>query len=130
MVKKIKRQLTGSIKNLNENNLELIETNCILNKNKITYNKDNIIHNIYVKDNYIVVKRENETFSQQMIFSKNKKNLSSYLLKENNFNIDIELENIDNKVEYENNLIKRIYIKYKVCETKVIYEYELNIGGK
>ncbi len=128
-MKKIKKKIQGNIKNITEKSTNPINEYCIINKNKITYNKDNITHTIYIKDDTLLLTRENEIFKHGMLFNKGKTKLSSYYLKENNLCLDIPIETIDMSIIYNNEIPEKIYIKYKVSDNDNIYEYKVTIGG-
>ena len=63
-------------------------------------------------------------FINTFIFDKNKKNsISNYLIKENNCDVDIDIDVIDLKIDDD-----IIYIKYLISETNCIYEYKLEMS--
>lgn len=124
VVEKIKKLIKGYLKNTTENTCECYETQAIINKNKINYILENTKYTIYIKENKIILIRENNEMKNILTFSKNRSILSEYIIKENNLSVYIEIETIDYIIE--ENLI---YIKYKVIDSNCIYEYKINIGG-
>jgi len=118
----IRKKIKGYLKNITEKKTEIIEENAILNKDKLTYVKNNIKHTIINKNKDIILIRENKDFKNILTFSQNRSILSEYIIKENNLSVFIEIETI--KIEKEEN---RIYIKYKIVESDIIYEYKITM---
>lgn len=52
-----------------------------------------------------------------------KNSISNYLIKENNCDVDIDIDVIDLKIDDD-----IIYIKYLISETNCIYEYKLEMS--
>lgn len=121
-MKKIRKKINGYLKNITENEIELINENAILNKNKLTYIKDNIKHTILYKENEIVLVRENKDFKNILTFSKNRSILSEYIIKENNLSLYIEVETLE--IIKENN---ELCITYKIVDSDIIYKYKITM---
>ena len=67
--------------------------------------------------------RDGADFINIFIFKKKKKNsISNYLIKENNCDVDIDIDVIDLKIDDD-----IIYIKYLIRESNCIYEYKLEM---
>lgn len=122
VVKKIKKLIKGYLKNITENEIELIKEKAILAKNKLTYIKDNVKHTILIKEEEIILLRESEDFKNILTFSKNRSILSQYIIKENNLCLQIEVKTIDIKLNEQ-----EIYIKYEIIDSNTIYEYKINM---
>lgn len=118
----IRIKIKGNLKNITENELFEFEEKGIRNKNKIIFSNDNIKSTIKISDNEIILIREGNDFINTFVF--NKKNSScNYLLKENNYDVDIGintfiLESNDNS----------IYIKYEIIDSKCEYEYKIEMS--
>ena len=118
----IKIQIKGHLKSLNNNGTTIIDTKGIKNKNKISYIQNEISHKLTLENNKIYLIRENKEFKNIFEFELNKKNKCYYLLKENNIEIDINIET--QKIENNNN---KIIIIYKVLDSNEIYEYKIEM---
>lgn len=120
VVKKIKKKINGYLKNITDNEYDKINEFAIITKNKLNYIKDNIKHTILFKENEIILIRDSNEFKNILTFSKNRSILSEYIIKENNLCLNIEVETLDlNQTE------KELYIKYKILDSDVIYEYKI-----
>jgi len=118
----IRKKINGYLKKITEQETEIIKENAILNKNKLTYIKDNIKHTIISKEKEIILIRENKDFKNILTFSQNRSILSEYIIKENNLSVYIEVETLElNKKEYE------LCIKYKIINSNIIYEYKITM---
>lgn len=103
----------------NENNI-IQSIEALVNGNIIKYN-DNDINVTLKKDNdNIVMIRENNEYRLKFKFNKSKKEIGSYLLKENNILFDLEI--LTKELIIDEN---KIYILYELNEE--IREFELNI---
>lgn len=81
---------------------------------------EDITHKINITDDNIILIRENKEFKNTLIFSLKNKTVASYILKENNLTLDI---NINTKImEYTDN---KITIKYEVVESNETYEFQI-----
>ena len=111
--------IKGYLKNISEN--EIVNFECKGIKNK---NVDNDVRfNIKINDDNVMLIRDGADFINTFIFDKNKKNsISNYLIKENNCDVDIDIDVIDLKIDDG-----IIYIKYLISETNCIYEYKLEM---
>lgn len=115
--------IKGYLKNISENEIVNFECKGIKNKNKVTYVDNDVRFNIKINDDNVMLIRDGADFINTFIFDKNKKNsISNYLIKENNCDIDIDIDVIDLKIDDD-----IIYIKYLISETNCIYEYKLEM---
>lgn len=115
--------IKGYLKNISENEIVNFECKCIKNKNKVTYVDNDVRFNIKINDDNVMLIRDGADFINTFIFDKNKKNsISNYLIKENNCDVDIDIDVIDLKIDDD-----IIYIKYLISETNCIYEYKLEM---
>lgn len=122
VVKKIRKKINGYLKNITENQLEIIKENAICNKNKIIYSKDNIKHTIIYNEKEIILIRETEEFKNILTFSKNRSILSEYIIKENNLSVYIEIKTLNIK-----KTDKELCVKYEIIDTNIIYEYKITM---
>lgn len=115
--------IKGYLKNISENEIVNFECKGIKNKNKVTYVDNDVRFNIKINDDNVILIRDGADFINTFIFDKNKKNsISNYLIKENNCDVDIDIDVIDLKIDDD-----IIYIKYLISETNCIYEYKLEM---
>ena len=115
--------IKGYLKNISENEIVNFECKGIKNKNKVTYVDNDVRFNIKINDDNVMLIRDGADFINTFIFDKNKKNsISNYLIKENNCDVDIDIDVIDLKIDDG-----IIYIKYLISETNCIYEYKLEM---
>lgn len=115
--------IKGYLKNISENEIVNFECKGIKNKNKVTYVDNDVRFNIKINDDNVMLIRNGADFINTFIFDKNKKNsISNYLIKENNCDVDIDIDVIDLKIDDD-----IIYIKYLISETNCIYEYKLEM---
>lgn len=115
--------IKGYLKNISENEIVNFECKGIKNKNKVTYVDNDVRFNIKINDDNVMLIRDGADFINTFIFDKNKKNsISNYLIKENNCDVDIDIDVIDLKIDAD-----IIYIKYLISETNCIYEYKLEM---
>ena len=115
--------IKGYLKNISENEIVNFECKGIKNKNKVTYVDNDVRFNIKINDDNVMLIRDGADFINTFIFDNNKKNsISNYLIKENNCDVDIDIDVIDLKIDDD-----IIYIKYLISETNCIYEYKLEM---
>lgn len=117
----IRVKIKDFLRNITENQTLKIDSKGIKNKNKITYSFDDVKYTIKTNNNNILLTRESDEFLNN--FSFGDKTCSSYLLKENNFNVDININTID--IDIKDNYI---YVKYEIIDTKCIYEYKIEMS--
>ena len=116
-------KIKGYLKNNTENTTEYFTSNAIKTKNSITY--------IYNKNKYklkkinktLILIRENTEILNVIYFDVKKKISSSYLLKKEDFNIEIDITTIS--IEKGQNYIKILYL---VNDSNNKYEYYLEMS--
>lgn len=112
----------GYLKNISENEIVDFEYKGISNKNKITYvDDDGVKFSIKIGDNEIIVSRDGKGFINTFVFNK-KKSSCNYFVKDNGYDVDIEVNTICMEI-YDN----IIYIKYLIVDSGNIYEYKLEM---
>lgn len=120
VVKKIKKKISGYLKNLMDNHCEMINEIAIYNKNNLSYIKDNVTHIFNIEENKIILTRESKEFKSTLIFSLNETVSSKYLIKETNNCLLIDVKTL--KINKDDN---NLYIKYQVIDSDIIYEYKI-----
>lgn len=118
----IKIRVKGYLKNITDNEIFEIDEKAIKNKNKITFSSDNVKNIIKINDNDIMLIREGNDFINTFVFNKDNSSCN-YYLKENNYDVDIEVKttNLDIDDNY-------ICIKYLVIDSSSRYEYKLEMS--
>lgn len=121
-MKKIKKKIKGYLKNPTEKIYEEINTNSIIEKNKIKYINNDIKHTIIQQKNQITLIRECKEFKNILTFSKNRSILSEYTVNQNNLTIEISVKTLE-LIQTQNS----IYIKYIIEDNKdSIFEYKIS----
>lgn len=118
----IKIKVKGYLKNITENEIIEFEERAIRNKNKITFSCDNVKTTIKINDNDVVMIREGIDFINSFIFNI-KDSSCNYLLKNNNYDVDIDINTIDINIGDDS-----IYIKYLIIDSQCKYEYKLEMS--
>lgn len=114
--------IKGYLKNITENEVIFFEEKGIKNKNKITYTNDTVKYSIRCSDNEIIMVREGNDFINTFVFNKKKSN-SNYFLKDNNCDLDMDVNTI--YFEISDTII---FVKYEIVETGCLYEYRLEMS--
>ena len=118
----IKIKVKGYLKNITDNEKFEFEEKGIRNKNKIVYSCNNIKHTIKINDSDIILVREGNDFINTFVFNVNN-GCCNYFLKENNYEVDIEVNTLNMDINDEN-----IYIKYLVVDSNIEYEYKIEMS--
>ena len=118
----IRIKIKGYLRNITDNEILEFEGKGIRNKNKITYSNDNVKNTIKFGDSEIILVREGSDFVNTFVFNKTNSSCN-YLLKENNYDVDIEINTIIISVNDDS-----IYIKYLVIDSKCEYEYRIEMS--
>ena len=92
------------------------------NKDKITFNNNDIKYSIKCNDNEIMMIRDGNDFVNTFIFNNNNSK-SNYLLKENGYDMDMEV-NVSNMKSND----KLIYIEYEIVSTSCKYEFKIEMS--
>lgn len=115
----IRIKIKGYLKNNTDNELLEFEEKGIKIKNKIIYYNNNVKNTIKFSDKEIILIREGNDFLNTFVFNINK-SYSNYLLKENNYDIDLNVNTSIMNVSDNS-----IYVKYLIVETKCEYEFKI-----
>ena len=118
----IKIRVKGYLKNITDNEMLEIDEKAIKNKNKITFSSDNVKNIIKINDNDIMLVREGNDFINTFVFNKEKSSCN-YYLKDNNYDVDIDINTISMDVNDNS-----ICIKYLIVDSNSEYEYKLEMS--
>ena len=118
----IRIKIKGYLKNNTENELLEFDVNGIKNKNKIVYSCDNVKYTVKISENEIILIREGSDFLNTFIFN-SRKSKSNYLLKNINYDVDIDIVTLSFI-----NMNNTICIKYRVLDTNCDYEYKIEMS--
>ena len=118
----IRIKIKGFLKNITEKEDFFFNEKGIVNKNKISFISDDIKYNVKYSSDEVVMIREGNDFINTFVFNK-KKSSSTYILKDNNYAIEMDI--ILEKMNVIDNII---YIKYVICDTNCTYEYKLEMS--
>jgi uncharacterized beta-barrel protein YwiB (DUF1934 family) len=118
----IKIRVKGYLKNITDNEILEIDEKAIRNKNKITFSSDNVKNIIKINDNDIMLVREGNDFINTFVFNKDKSSCN-YYLKDNNYDVDIDINTIS--IDVNDNSIG---IKYLIVDSNSEYEYKLEMS--
>ena len=118
----IRIKIKGCLKNITDNEIFEFEENGIRNKNKITFNNNNIKYSIKCDNNEIILIRDGDDFVNTFVFNKKNSN-SNYFLKENGYDMDMEV--ITSNIEISDELI---YIEYEIISTSCKYEFKIEMS--
>lgn len=118
----IRTNVNGYLKNITEKDELKFDCKGIKNKDKLIFSFDDVKYSIkYGKDTIILV-REGKDFVNNFIFN-NRKSKVTYLLKDNNYEIELDI-----KTNYINIDDTGILINYEILDTNCLYEFKLEIG--
>lgn len=118
----IRIKIKGYLKNITDNELFEFEEKGIKNKNKITFNNNNVKYSIKCCDGEIMMIRDGNDFVNTFIFNDNNSK-SNYLLKENGYDMDMDV--IVLNMKFNNELI---YIQYEIISTSCKYEFKIEMS--
>ena len=121
----IKVKIKGFLKNLTENEEEIINTSAIIKSNTINYINNDIKYKLILEENQVILQRENNEFTHKIIFNKIKKHKSEYYVKGLHHSLEFNIETLDLKL-----IDKKLNITYKVLETENIYNYVIETSDK
>ena len=121
----IKVCIKGYIKNENENTTINFNAFGIKNENKINYVEKDVVNKIVIEKEKIILIRENKEFKNTIVFKLNEETISEYLLKENNFVIELKIYTI--QMDISNNLL---LINYLVVDSDNQYEFYMEMSEK
>lgn len=118
----IRVKIRGYLKNIDEDEIFKFDEKGIRNKDKITYNDSDVKYTIKIEDKKIIIIREGKDFINTLIFSEIK-STGNYFLKEEGYDIDIDISVIEMNINDNS-----IFIKYKVVDSDVSYEFKLEVS--
>ena len=118
----IRIKIKGYLKNITDNEIFEFEEKGIRNKNKITFNNNNVKYSIKCDNNEIILIRDGDYFVNTFVFNKKNSN-SNYFLKENGYDMDMEV--ITSNMEISDELI---YIEYEIISTSCKYEFKIEMS--
>lgn len=116
----IRKKIKGYIKNITKDTTENISSNAIITKDKITYLNNDIKHTIHIKNNELILIRENNEFKNILTFSLNRSILSEYIVKKEELYLEINIKTLELIITSS-----YIYIKYLILDSNTTYEYKL-----
>lgn len=118
----IRIKIKGYLKNITDNEIFEFEEKGIKNKDKITFNNNNVKYSIKCNNSEIILIRDGDDFVNTFVFNKKNSN-SNYLLKENGYDMDMEV--ITSNIEISDELI---YIEYEIISTSCKYEFKIEMS--
>lgn len=118
----IRIKVKGYLKNITENEIFEFEEKGIRNNNKVTYSSDGVKNTIKINTNEVMLTREGNDFVNTFVF-KEKNSSCNYLLKENNYDVDIDIKTI--MLDNDDN---SVYIKYLITDSECEYEYKIEMS--
>jgi len=118
----IRVKINGYLRNNTEKDIYDFNIKGIKNKNKISYSCDNVMYNICIEKDNIILKREGNDSINTFIFNK-KNSISNYLLKDNNYDVDIDVITKDINVSDNS-----VYIKYLIVDSNSEFEFKLEMS--
>lgn len=121
-----KISINGYLNNITENKKEIFHLTGIKNKNMITYIQDSTKFKIkIINSNKVILVRDNPEIIHTFIFHNHKTTSSTYTIKENILNLEINIKVLS--LEVSENKIK---INYIIPDTNTNYEYLLEMSEK
>lgn len=118
----IRIKIKGYLKNITEKEEFNFEEKGIKTKDKITFISNDVKYTVKSTNEEVYLLREGKDFINTFIFNK-KNSKSNYLLKENNFDIDMEV-----KTDYIEIKENYIYIEYEIISTSSKYQLKIEMS--
>lgn len=118
----IRIKIKGYLKNITDNEVIEFEEKGIKNKDKITYTNDGVKTTIKRDGNKVMLIRDGSDFINTFVFDKNNSSCN-YFLKENNYDVDIDINTLNIDINDDS-----IYIKYLIIDSNIEYEYKLEMS--
>jgi len=118
----IRIKIKGYLKNITDNEVIEFEEKGIKNKDKITYTNDGVKTTIKIDGNKVMLIRDGSDFINTFVFDK-KNSSCNYFLKENNYDVDIDINTLNIDINDDS-----IYIKYFIIDSNIEYEYKLEMS--
>jgi len=119
-----KINIKGYLKDITNITKTNISTTAIKNNKKISYYFENDKYVLQIiSPQQLILKRTNKEIDSTIYFELNKTKQATYLIKENNLSLDIDIKT--NNIEINNNYIK---ISYTVIDSNSNYEYYIEMS--
>jgi len=118
----IRIKIKGYLKNITDNEVIEFEEKGIKNKDKIIYTNDGVKTTIKIDGNKVMLIRDGSDFVNTFVFDK-KNSSCNYFLKENNYDVDIDINTLNIDINDDS-----IYIKYFIIDSNIEYEYKLEMS--
>jgi len=118
----IRIKIKGYLKNITDNEVIEFEEKGIKNKDKIIYTNDGVKTTIKIDGNKVMLIRDGSDFINTFVFDK-KNSSCNYFLKENNYDVDIDINTLNIDINDDS-----IYIKYFIIDSNIEYEYKLEMS--
>lgn len=118
----IRIKIKGYLKNITEKEIFNFNEKGIKTKDKITFIAEDVKYTLKITNNEVFLLREGKDFINIFLFNK-KNSKSNYLLKENNFDIDMEV-----KTDYIEIKENYIYIEYEIISTSSKYQLKIEMS--
>ena len=118
----IRIKIKGYLKNITDNEVMEFEEKGIKNKDKITYTNDGVKTTIKIDGIKVILIRDGSDFINTFIFDKNNSSCN-YFLKENNYDVDIDINTLNIDINDDS-----ICIKYLIIDSNIEYEYKLEMS--
>lgn len=118
----IRIKVKGYLKNITDNEIfEFVEKG-IKNKDKITFNNNDIKYSIKYNTDEVVMVRDGNDFVNTFVF-KEKNSKSNYFLKENGYDMDMDV--VVGNMQIDDKLM---YIEYEIVSTSCKYEFKIEMS--
>lgn len=117
----IRIKINGYLKNNTDNKIFKFNEKGIINKNKVSYYYDNVKYNVMFNKDEVILRRESDEFINTFYFNGGNSR-SNYLLKDNNYEVDIDVT-LKELIVRDNS----IYIKYVIVDSGCEYEFKMKM---
>ena len=118
----IRIKIKGYLNNITDNEVIEFEEKGIKNKDKIIYTNDGVKTTVKIDGNKVMLIRDGNDFINTFVFDK-KSSSCNYFLKENNYDVDIDINTLNIDINDDS-----IYIKYLIVDSDIEYEYKLEMS--
>ena len=118
-------RVNGYLENITENTKIPITSKGIKDKHKLTYHEKDTKNILKINSNQVILIRENEEFKNILIFTLDKNTVSSYLVKENNIELELNIKTTELTIKDNH-----INVVYTVIESNCEYEYNIEVSDE
>ena len=116
--------MSGFIKNITDNEIDLIETSGIINKEKITYLHQQDKYTLKkLSSNKVIIQRNNDLINSTYIFELGKVIPSQCYIKGEGLTLEIDIKT--NFLKITDNMI---YIAYTIIDSNTDYQYKIEMS--